>query len=73
MVASLAFTYSTPVPTIDPVKPISSLFHPAIFMSILGQAIIHIVVMVYGVNLAKDYMGEEKLKEVKCLFTFISL
>merc|ERR1719499_2507349 len=68
MVASLAFSYSTPVDTIDKVGPLKSLFHPAIFVSVLGQACIHLAVMIYGVNMAKEVMGEDKLKEVTKFF-----
>ena len=42
MTASLAFSYSTPIERMDPVAPIRSLFHPAIALSILGQAVIHL-------------------------------
>eukprot|EP00516_Mucochytrium_quahogii_P003470 CAMPEP_0203758686 /NCGR_PEP_ID=MMETSP0098-20131031/11517_1 /ASSEMBLY_ACC=CAM_ASM_000208 /TAXON_ID=96639 /ORGANISM=" , Strain NY0313808BC1" /LENGTH=1546 /DNA_ID=CAMNT_0050651229 /DNA_START=262 /DNA_END=4902 /DNA_ORIENTATION=- len=64
MTASLAFSYSTPVDKMHPIRPIRSLFHPAIFISILGQAAIHLACMVTAVNLAKSTMGEEKLQEV---------
>jgi len=64
MTASLAFSYSTPVEKMHPVRPIRSLFHPAIFISILGQAAIHLFAMVTAVRLAKEAMGEEKLQEV---------
>ena len=30
----------------------------------MGQAFIHIAVMVIGVSMAKEHMGEERLKEV---------
>ena len=68
MVASLAFAYSTPIEKIDKVQPLKSLFHPAIFVSVLGQALIHLGVMIYGVSMAKEVMGEEKLKEVTKFF-----
>jgi len=68
MIASLAFTYSTPVEEIDPVRPVQSLFNKAIFISILGQAFIHLGVMIYGVRLAKEYMGQEELKKVTKFF-----
>jgi len=68
MVASLAFAYSTPIEKIDKVQPLKSLFHPAIFVSVLGQALIHLAVMIYGVSMAKEVMGEEKLQEVTKFF-----
>jgi len=64
MSASLAFSYSTPIEKMHHVRPIRSLFNPAIFISILGQAAIHLFCMVTAVSLAKAAMGEDKLKEV---------
>jgi len=64
MTASLAFSYSTPVDKMHPVRPIKSLFHPSVALSILGQAAIHLFCMVTAVQLAKESMGEEKIAEV---------
>jgi cation-transporting ATPase 13A1 len=64
MTASLAFSYSTPIEKMHPVRPLRSLFHPAISISILGQAAIHLFCMVQAVNLAKEYMGPDLLAEV---------
>ena len=64
MTASLAFSYSTPVDKVHPVRPVRSLFHPVVVFSILGQACIHLYCMVTAVNLAKEAMGEEALAEV---------
>jgi cation-transporting ATPase 13A1 len=65
MTASLSFSYATPVKQMDRVRPLRSLFHPAIFISILGQAVIHLGCMIVAVNMATEAMGPEKLKEVK--------
>uniref|UniRef100_A0A7S1J4X1 P-type ATPase A domain-containing protein n=1 Tax=Eutreptiella gymnastica TaxID=73025 RepID=A0A7S1J4X1_9EUGL len=62
--ASLAFSYSAPVQRMHPVRPIRSLFHPAIFISIMGQAAIHVACMTIAVNMATAEMGEAKLQEV---------
>ena len=43
MTASIAFSYATPLETVSKVRPLKSVFHPAIFISILGQAAIHIL------------------------------
>jgi cation-transporting ATPase 13A1 len=64
MTASLAFSYATPIEKMHPIRPIRSLFHPAISISILGQALIHLYCMVQAINMAKEYMGEDLLKEV---------
>ncbi|GBG27063.1 Manganese-transporting ATPase 1 [Hondaea fermentalgiana] len=64
MSASLAFSYSTPVEKMHPVRPVRSLFHPSIAISVLGQAAIHLFCLSTAVTLAKEAMGEEKLQEV---------
>lgn len=64
MIASLAFSYSTPVERMHPERPLRSLFHPAIFVSMLGQAVIHLFCMRTAVTMATDAMGPEKLAEV---------
>jgi cation-transporting ATPase 13A1 len=38
MTAAVAFSYSSPLDHMHPERPIRSLFHPAIFISMLGQA-----------------------------------
>ena len=64
MIASLAFSYSTPIEKMHPIRPLQSLFHPAIFLSMLGQAAIHLGCMIYSVHLATEEMGPAKLREV---------
>eukprot|EP00039_Didymoeca_costata_P012204 m.175013 g.175013 ORF g.175013 m.175013 type:complete len:1509 (+) comp15415_c0_seq4:169-4695(+) len=64
LTASLAFSYSTPIDKMSEERPIKSLFHPAIFISMLGQAAIHLGCMIYAVNLATETMGPEALKKV---------
>merc|ERR1711972_476444 len=36
-VASLAFSFARPIDRMHPVRPLSSVFHPAILLSMLGQ------------------------------------
>eukprot|EP00750_Incisomonas_marina_P025782 INCI5672.1.p1 GENE.INCI5672.1~~INCI5672.1.p1 ORF type:complete len:1383 (-),score=266.40 INCI5672.1:151-4299(-) len=64
MIASLAFSYATPIDKMHHVRPLHSLFHPSIFISIVGQVLIHLGCMVYGVRMATEYMGPELMKEV---------
>jgi cation-transporting ATPase 13A1 len=65
LVASLAFSYSSPMEKMHPVRPLRSLFHPSIIFSILGQAVIHVSCIVYAVKLATEAMGPEALQEVR--------
>jgi cation-transporting ATPase 13A1 len=51
-----------------PLRPLKSLFHPAIILSIIGQAAIHIACMTLAVNWATEQMGPEVLNEVTEFF-----
>jgi cation-transporting ATPase 13A1 len=64
MTASLAFSYTKGVEEMHPVRPLRKLFHPAVFLSMLGQAAIHVFCMGYGVAMAKEVMGPDALKAV---------
>jgi len=64
MTASLAFSYTRHVDEMHEVRPLRRLFHPAVFISMLGQAAIHVFCMGYGVSMAKEVMGPEALKAV---------
>lgn len=68
MTAAVSFSYSSPVDKMHPERPLRSLFHPAIILSTLGQAVIHILCMSYAVSWATDAMGPEKLQEVTEFF-----
>jgi len=63
-VASLAFSFARPLDRMHPVRPLASVFHPAILFSMLGQLLIHLGCMVYIAGLAKDVMGEDAVKEI---------
>lgn len=58
-VASLAFSYARSVDELSPVRPIRSIFHPAISFSIIGQLAIHLGCMIYSINLARQYAPDE--------------
>ena len=64
MTAVGAFSYASPIDRMHPVRPLRSLFHPAIFLSIVGQAAIHLFCIVQAVSMATEAMGPEKLQEV---------
>ena len=44
--------------------PLSSIFHPALILSVLGQLLIHAGCMWWAVTMAKEHMGESAVKEV---------
>jgi cation-transporting ATPase 13A1 len=68
MTAAVSFSYASPLDHMHPLRPLRSLFHPAIFISIMGQAIIHIACMTLAVKWATDAMGPDVLKEVTEFF-----
>jgi len=68
MTAAVSFSYASPLDHMHPLRPLKSLFHPAILISILGQAAIHIACMTLAVRWATDAMGPDKLAEVTQFF-----
>lgn len=68
MIAAVSFSYASPLDQMHPLRPLRSLFHPAIIFSILGQAAIHITCMTLAVRWSTDAMGPEKLREVTEFF-----
>jgi cation-transporting ATPase 13A1 len=68
LTAAVSFSYASPVDHMHPLRPLRSLFHPAVIFSILGQAAIHIFCMTLAVQWATAEMGPEKLKEVTEFF-----
>lgn len=63
-VASIAFSFARPLDRLSSVLPLSSIFHPALILSVLGQLLIHGSCMYLAVTMAKAHMGESALKEV---------
>ena len=45
-IANIAFSFAKPLDRMHPVRPISSVFHPAMFTSLIGQLVIHLSAMV---------------------------
>jgi cation-transporting ATPase 13A1 len=62
-VASFAFAFATPVPRLHKVRPHTSLFHPAISLSVALQVIVHLCCMGYAVHITQEEMGDS-LKDV---------
>ena len=63
-IASIAFSFARPLDRMHPVRPLSSVFHPALFTSLLGQLVIHLGCMWLISEQAKAVMGETELSEV---------
>mmetsp|Transcript_2404 Transcript_2404/g.6463 ORF Transcript_2404/g.6463 Transcript_2404/m.6463 type:complete len:444 (-) Transcript_2404:177-1508(-) len=58
--ASLAFSYARPVQELSPVRPITSIFHPAIWVSIAGQLAVHLASMMYAIALTRSVVSAEE-------------
>ena len=59
MLMTVSFTTvsrSKPLDQLSSVKPLTSIFHPAMFLSLLGQFSVHFVVMMLAVRGAKDHL-----------------
>lgn len=57
MLMSISFmsvSRSKPLDRLSAVKPLTSIFHPSMFISLLGQFSVHLVVMMLAVNKAKS-------------------
>eukprot|EP00928_Gymnodinium_smaydae_P014577 TRINITY_DN15366_c1_g1_i1.p1 TRINITY_DN15366_c1_g1~~TRINITY_DN15366_c1_g1_i1.p1 ORF type:complete len:1530 (-),score=419.39 TRINITY_DN15366_c1_g1_i1:49-4638(-) len=54
--ASIAFSYARPCDKMHPVRPLRSLFHPAVFVSLFGQAAIHLGCLVFATSMAREAM-----------------
>jgi len=63
-VASLAFSFARPLDKMHPTRPLRSVFHPALFLSIIGQLAIHLGCMVFIASLAKANMTEGELQDI---------
>jgi cation-transporting ATPase 13A1 len=62
MLMTVSFTTvsrSKPLDQLSSVKPLTSIFHPAIFISLLGQFAVHFAVMMLAVRGAKDHLSPD--------------
>jgi cation-transporting ATPase 13A1 len=64
MVTAVAFSKCSPVERLAPQRPLSSLFHPAVVVSTVGQSAIHLLGMWHGVRLATSHMDTAKLADI---------
>eukprot|EP01061_Rhynchopus_euleeides_P046827 TRINITY_DN9076_c1_g2_i1.p1 TRINITY_DN9076_c1_g2~~TRINITY_DN9076_c1_g2_i1.p1 ORF type:complete len:1488 (+),score=730.92 TRINITY_DN9076_c1_g2_i1:464-4465(+) len=63
-IATLAFSYATPIDKMHYQRPLRSLFHPAAFFSMAGQAMIHVYCLQRAVTMSTDAMGPDELASV---------
>jgi len=59
----MSVSRSTPLKKLSPVKPLTSIFHPSLFLSLLLQFTTHLSTMVYAVYCAKLEKSDEEMEE----------
>eukprot|EP01127_Copromyxa_protea_P019679 TRINITY_DN6440_c0_g1_i1.p1 TRINITY_DN6440_c0_g1~~TRINITY_DN6440_c0_g1_i1.p1 ORF type:complete len:1356 (+),score=374.54 TRINITY_DN6440_c0_g1_i1:25-4092(+) len=57
-IAYLALSNATPLTELSPIRPLTSIFHPSLFLSLLGQFAIHLSSMIYATSYTKQYMPD---------------
>jgi manganese-transporting P-type ATPase len=55
-VSFMSVSRSKPLDKLSKVRPLNSIFHPALFLSLLGQFAIHLSTMLYAVYTAKKHL-----------------
>ena len=56
-VAHVSVSHAIALDRISSVRPLQSIFHPALFCSLLGQFAVHVLCMRYAVDAAKVWAG----------------
>ena len=56
----------------SPVRPLESIFHPALFLSLLGQFAIHLFCMWYTVDMTKPYLPASWVVSAVLLIRWLS-
>eukprot|EP00980_Cylindrotheca_fusiformis_P025323 scaffold13478_cov132-Cylindrotheca_fusiformis.AAC.16 len=72
MLGSISFmsvSRSKPLDRLSSVRPLTSIFHPALFISLLGQFTVHLSTMVYAVYLAKEQLPPDYEVNLDGVFT----
>eukprot|EP00607_Mallomonas_marina_P002717 CAMPEP_0182440352 /NCGR_PEP_ID=MMETSP1167-20130531/87011_1 /TAXON_ID=2988 /ORGANISM="Mallomonas Sp, Strain CCMP3275" /LENGTH=1295 /DNA_ID=CAMNT_0024634289 /DNA_START=719 /DNA_END=4606 /DNA_ORIENTATION=- len=59
-VSFITISRSKPLQQLSPVRPLRSIFHPALFLSLMGQFALHLVTMIYLVSECKRHLSPEE-------------
>ncbi len=55
-ISYMSMSRAKPLDKLSSVKPLTSIFHPSLFISLLGQFVVHLVTMMWAVHTAKQYL-----------------
>ena len=58
-ISYMSVSRAKPLDRLSSVKPLTSIFHPSLFISLLGQFSVHLVTMMWATNTAKQYMEDD--------------
>lgn len=58
-VSYMSVSRAKPLDKLSSVKPLTSIFHPSLFISLLGQFAVHLGTMMWATNTAKQYLEDD--------------
>ncbi|KAL7532147.1 hypothetical protein ACHAXR_005722, partial [Thalassiosira sp. AJA248-18] len=58
-ISYMSVSRAKPLEKLSSVKPLTSIFHPSLFISLLGQFGVHLVTMMWATNTAKEYLEDD--------------
>ncbi len=58
-VSFLTISFTKPLKDLSSVRPFTSIFHPSLFCSLIGQFCLHLGTMMYAVKRSKEYLPED--------------
>jgi len=58
-ISYMSVSRAKPLDRLSSVKPLTSIFHPSLFISLLGQFSVHLATMMWATNEAKQYMEDD--------------
>lgn len=67
-VSFMTVSRSQPLERLSSVRPLASVFHPSLFLSIMGQFALHLFCMLYVVSMAKAHLGAEWTPDLEGVF-----
>lgn len=67
-ISFMSVSRSKPLEKLSRVRPLTSIFHPALFISLLGQFFIHLTTMVIAVRSAKNHLPPDYEVELDGVF-----
>ena len=58
-ISYMSVSRAKPLEKLSSVKPLTSIFHPSLFISLLGQFAVHLVTMIWATNTAKQFLEDD--------------